>query len=154
MKKLSDILYVGIFFWHWSKSNKHITKLKSYIPEEFKKLKGYKEIEALHVTTGFGMNMSLEVLKQALRYEGQILDVTISSIGVSDKCIALGVSKMEIFDEGLWMSFPIISDNKHMHITLATANGGKPVESSNITNWVPIEEFTLEGIYNILYKNN
>lgn len=37
------------------------------------------------------------------------------------------------------------SDNKVPHITLAVNNGGKPVESNEITNWVDIIPFVVYG---------
>lgn len=51
-------------------------------------------------------------------------------IGVSDKAMAFKVTS------------PTISNycmNEIPHITICTFNGGKPVESNNITKWYPLD---------------
>ena len=58
--------------------------------------------------------------------------LVINSIGISDKAIAFGVSNYE-------------TQNEHSHITIAIAPGSKPVKSNNITDWFPIDEFSVYG---------
>ena len=40
--------------------------------------------------------------------------------------------------------FPLVSVNKTPHITICTFNGGKPVDSNNITEWKDIEPIIIE----------
>lgn len=60
------------------------------------------------------------------------LSLHISSIGVSDEAIAFGIDNYK-------------TQNEHSHITIAVAPGSKPVKSNNITNWMPIEGFYVNG---------
>ncbi|MBQ3414823.1 MAG: hypothetical protein IJH39_05655 [Clostridia bacterium] len=56
------------------------------------------------------------------------------SIGISDRAIALGID--------------FITNNEHSHITVAIAPGAKPVESNDITNWIPTNgDFYVTGTY-------
>lgn len=50
--------------------------------------------------------------------------IVIDGIGISNKAMAFRVA-----------SYNVVCANTIPHITIATFNGGKPVESNNITNW-------------------
>lgn len=60
-------------------------------------------------------------------------EIKIIGIGISDKAMAFKVN-----------IFPLVSVNKIPHITICTFNGGKPVDSSMITEWKDIEPITVE----------
>ena len=59
--------------------------------------------------------------------------IEINGIGVSDKAMAFKVN-----------IFPLVSVNKTPHITICTFNGGKPVDSNNITEWKDIKPIIVE----------
>lgn len=67
-------------------------------------------------------------------------NMRIISIGISDRAIAAGVD--------------FITNNEHSHITIAvTPDGGKPVESNYIENWIPTKgNFYVTGIYKKITK--
>ena len=64
---------------------------------------------------------------------GDVVKMTVSELGISDKAIALKTD--------------IKTMNKIPHITVAInkKNGAKPVDSNKITDWDSIEEFTVYG---------
>lgn len=66
---------------------------------------------------------------------GKGSNMRIISIGISDRAIAAGVD--------------YVTNNEHSHITIAvTSDGGKPVESNYIENWIPTKgDFYVTGIY-------
>lgn len=59
-------------------------------------------------------------------------NIIIDAIGISEKAMAFRV----IFPKKSRVS----SLNEMPHITICTFNGGKPVESNNITKWYPFDE--------------
>lgn len=59
-------------------------------------------------------------------------NIIIDAIGISGKTMAFRV----IFPKKSHVS----SFNEMPHITICTFNGGKPVESNNITEWYPFNE--------------
>ena len=63
---------------------------------------------------------------------GNLQQLRIASIGVSDEAIAFGVADFT-------------TQNKHSHITIAIAPGSKPVKSNNIQKWMPIDGFYITG---------
>lgn len=56
--------------------------------------------------------------------------ITIDAIGISNKAMAFKVT----------LPKNVYSVNKTPHITICTFNGGKPVESNNITKWFLLKE--------------
>ena len=147
-KTLKDILYTGVFF-----QTPEIEELMKYVPQSFKDREGYREIAEPHVTTGFGSNISLRVLNQALNLTTPYaVNVRVVALGISDTNIALKVKYMIYCDEVNLDMRNLYSDNKVMHITLATANGGKPVDSNKIEFWQAIEPFDIVGTYVIKYR--
>lgn len=60
--------------------------------------------------------------------------IKITAIGVSDKAMAF---KVVLYRKE---KPRIYSYNDSPHITICTFNGGKPVESNNITKWYPLDE--------------
>lgn len=66
---------------------------------------------------------------------GQSMDLLVTHIGQTDKVVAVKVES------------EIQTKNKDPHITIAVnrTEGGKPVMSNDITEWVPIYPFEVEG---------
>lgn len=62
----------------------------------------------------------------------------ITHIGISDKAMAFRVSLQD--SEFDMCSLTLLCANEIPHITICTFNGGKPVESNNITKWHPLDE--------------
>lgn len=133
-------IYYGIFFnENIKKALLKLTKVwlnihNDSLPEDW-------TIYCDHVTIVYN-DKSIERQKVAEEIE-KILntDVTLSinSIGVSSSAIALGVDYK--------------TQNKHSHITIATAPGVRPVESNNIIRWFPISgNFTVNGTIKKIVK--
>lgn len=81
----------------------------------------------LHVSQLHGNSEVFNDLNNRL---GENIQIKIEGIGISDKAMAFRV----ILPENIY------SINKTPHITICTFNGGKPVESNNITKWFLLEE--------------
>lgn len=64
---------------------------------------------------------------------GETFSIVINGIGISDKAVAFRVNKRSV-----------VSCNSIPHITIATFNGGKPVDSNNITEWKDIEPIIIK----------
>ena len=98
-----------------------LAKFKDSIPE------GWKTF-AHHMTIVFGKGLdnNSEV--------GKPVTLTVTELGESDKAMAVKVKGYR-------------STNEIPHITLAvnTLEGGKPFMSNQITNWSPVENFTVTG---------
>lgn len=58
------------------------------------------------------------------------IEITIDAVGISNKAMAFRVI----------LPKDVHSINKTPHVTICTFNGGKPVESNNITDWYSLEE--------------
>lgn len=100
-----------------------INKLEKLIPEDW-------EIIAHHMTIHFGKG-----LPDNLRGElNKRVKLTVTKVGSTDKVIAVMVN-------GFY------SDNKIPHITVAVnrKEGGKPVMSHNITQWMDMRNFEIFG---------
>lgn len=81
----------------------------------------------LHVSQLHGNSEVFNDLNNRL---GENIQIKIEGIGISDKAMAFRV----ILPKNIY------SINKNPHITICTFNGGKPVESNNITKWFLLEE--------------
>lgn len=65
---------------------------------------------------------------------GEKISLNIVSVGISNRAIAVGVD--------------YTTNNEHSHVTVAVAPGAKPVESNDIVNWIPTNEyFYVTGTY-------
>lgn len=85
---------------------------------------------------GHHMTINMGPLKEEYRpLLGQSVDLLVTHIGQTDKVIAVKVES------------EIQTKNKDPHITVAVnrVEGGKPVMSSDITEWTPIYPFEVEG---------
>lgn len=127
MYKDSNVLYSGVVLDEESK-----TKLLSFdypieIPEDWTKI-------AHHMTIAFGKGVEN---KADL---GKEVTLTVNFIGKSDMAMAVRVT-----------GYP--SKNEIPHITLAVnPDGGKPVMSNDINEWVGIKPFTVSGIVTEIKK--
>lgn len=81
----------------------------------------------LHVSQ---LNGNSEVFNDLNNRLGENIQIKIEGIGISDKAMAFKVA----------LPKNVYSINKTPHITICTFNGGKPVESNNITKWSLLEE--------------
>lgn len=81
----------------------------------------------LHVSQLHGNSEVFNNLNNRL---GENIQIKIEGIGISDKVMAFRVI----------LPRNVYSINKTPHITICTFNGGKPVESNNITKWFLLEE--------------
>lgn len=74
----------------------------------------------------------LMCLLDSLLKDGDVKhNITINAIGISEKAMAFRV----VFPGKSRVS----SLNEKPHITICTFNGGKPVDSNNITKWHPLD---------------
>lgn len=60
--------------------------------------------------------------------------IKVTAVGISDKAMAFRVILYRKEKPRIY------SYNENPHITICTFNGGKPVESNNITRWYPLDE--------------
>ena len=122
-KKVS---YSGVVLTEKSKD-----MLKTYIPYP----KSWEFI-------GHHMTINMGPLKEEYKpLLGQSMDLLVTHIGTSDKVVAVKVES------------EIKTHNKTPHITVAVnrIEGGKPVMSNNITEWIPIYPFEVEGKIEEIY---
>lgn len=64
--------------------------------------------------------------------------LNITHIGMCDKAMAFKVSLQD--NEFKVNSFTLLCANDVPHITICTLNGGKPVDSNNITEWEELDK--------------
>lgn len=64
---------------------------------------------------------------------GETFSIVINGIGISNKAAAFKIAE-----------YSVVCANKIPHITIATFNGGKPVDSNNIIEWKAIEPIILK----------
>ncbi len=96
------------------------------------------EVVAHHQTINMG-----EINPQYEKYLGLAVRLNVEEYAINDKVMAVGVS-------GFY------SDNPHPHITIAVnrANGGKPMMSNELTDWIKLKQpLTLTGkVTEVPYK--
>lgn len=128
-----NILYSGVVLD--SESRKRL--LSS--PEIKKYLNSNHEIIAHHMTIKLGGLSGTSHEKRI----GSVEDILATSVGVSDDGLVLAVGVNGV------------SDNKIPHVTIGVdrQNGGKPVMSNYIKNWIPLENpIPLKGIVEEISK--
>jgi len=127
------IAYSGIVL-----TNKTKTEMMNYIfdnaitDKDLKKAlrKGEWELLAHHMTINMGP------LKEEYRpLLGQSFDLLVTHIGYTDKVVAVKVETQ------------FVTKNRDPHITIAInrKEGGKPAMANEITEWIPIFPFEVEG---------
>ena len=126
---MKNWIYYGVFFSETSqRALLNLAKEYEAIPDNWK-------IFCHHMTIVFNdkSQEKQELAEWLDNFLGNSQSLRIDSIGVSDRAIALGVADY-------------VTQNKHSHITVATAPDAKPVESNNITNWYKLpEDFYISG---------
>jgi predicted kinase len=124
----SNIFYSAVVLDEKS-SSKLLSIFSKFIPKDWNKY-------AHHMTIAFGKSVPN---KEDI---GKKVELKVTKLGISDKAIAVQVEGYQ-------------SLNKIPHITLAVnPDGGKPVDSNNIENWVPIHNIdSIDGIYNEIFVN-
>jgi len=117
------VLYSAVVLDKKSK-NKLLNYFDSKIPNDWKKI-------AHHMTIAFGKGLDYLNLEDD---KNKIVDLIVTHLGISDMAIAVKVKGYK-------------STNKIPHITLAVNinEGGKPVMSNKITDWVRTTNLTLTG---------
>jgi predicted kinase len=127
MYKESDILYTAVVLDNGSR-NALLSRVEDEIPSDW-------GVIAHHMTITFAKPLPN---KEDL---GKEVTLTVTDLGLSDMAMAVKVS-----------GYP--SNNEIPHITIAVnPNGGKPVMSNAITNWVKIKPFNVSGKVTEFKKN-
>lgn len=147
---MKDFNYYGLFLTEESK-----TMLEGYIRsckyhnilEELYDSADHKYLD--HVTLLHHTQAGWEELREELDKKiGEYFNVTIIAVGFNNKALAFQVSLPSIYkyieDEGL-VEIELCA-NDIPHITIATYDGGKPVDSNTITEWKYIKPFTVISI--------
>ena len=133
-------LYYGIFFSDNTKRTilNYVKETLSFvnitIPENWK-------IYCDHVTIIYNdkSEKKQEIADFLEECIGEYVGIRTTSIGISDKAIALGVDYM--------------TQNEHSHVTVAIAPNAKPVESNYINKWYPTDgDFYITGTINKIVK--
>ncbi len=97
------------------------------------------ELFAHHMTIGFQKSLKDLDLQ---RYEGKKVSLLVTHIGTSEKAIGVKVS-----------GFKTINKIPHITVGVNTPNGGKPVDSNQIVEWVEVSKLisvsgTVKNLYN------
>lgn len=135
-----DWLYYGVFFSDSTKRaiydyvSKFLSENGYSIPEDWKKY-------CNHMTLVF--NHRTEDDERLAQFYDMFLGDTVSlrstSVGISERAIALGID--------------YITANKHSHVTVAIHPDAKPVESNDITEWIPTNgDFYITGNFKKITK--
>lgn len=124
-------IYYGIFLNEESKE-----ELKSFLPIP----EGWK-LYCDHLTVVFNKNLDPITASDWIRYcegmLGQTVRLTVISVGISDEAIAVGIN--------------FKTNNKHSHITIATAPGIAPMKSNFIKDWTRLENhFEVSGTFDVV----
>ena len=115
---MSRIIYTGVFLDDESKQKlvEYTKKVLTTCP-----FQDYS-IFCDHMTCQFHTNASQEEMRAFVEHnQGLLFHLEATHVGFSDKAMCVKVSST------------ISSNNEMQHITLATFNGGKPVDSNKIT---------------------
>ncbi len=107
-----------------------IQKIEELFAQYVPKNQGWKKPRNYHMT------ISLGPIPQSLELKGDLnkeVELTISSIGISNNAIALG-------------TFGYYSKNEMPHITIAFSKWSEPAASKEIKNWQPIDKLIVTGV--------
>lgn len=135
--KTNNWIYFGVFIDEKAKRLNEIAieKQGMDIPYNWKMFNHHMTI-AFNNKTEDAQNL-YDVYKHTF---GKTITITVDGIGVSDDAIAVRIR----FND------PIA--NKIPHITIATPQTGKPVNSNYITKWYDIEPYDITGTLNEFTK--
>lgn len=135
--KTNNWIYFGVFI---DENAKHLNEIAIEkqgmdIPFNWKMFNHHMTI-AFNNKTEDAQNL-YDVYKHTF---GKTITITVDGIGVSDDAIAVRIK----------FNGPIA--NKIPHITIATPQTGKPVNSNYITKWYDIEPYDITGTLNEFTK--
>lgn len=135
--KTNNWIYFGVFI---DENAKHLNEIAIEkqgmdIPFNWKMFNHHMTI-AFNNKTEDAQNL-YDVYKHTF---GKTITITVDGIGVSDDAIAVRIK----------FNGPIA--NKTPHITIATPQTGKPVNSNYITKWYDIEPYDITGTLNEFTK--
>ena len=133
---MKNFEYYGLFLTEESKAKLKAWLINSnYQSEILKSEKEYLDhCTMLHKSQrGEDTYLIEEDLKFMLTVQVKNMRLEIDGIGVSDKALAF---RCNLSEE--------LCANKVPHITICTFNGGKPVDSNNITEWKDIKSIIVE----------
>ena len=133
---MKNFEYYGLFLTEESKAKLKAWLINSnYQPEILKSEKEYLDhCTLLHWSQRTSNFLLEDTLGTTLVLHGNLNQpLEINGIGVSDRVIAFRCNIPEN-----------LCANKVPHITICTFNGGKPVDSNNITEWKDIESIIIE----------
>lgn len=134
---MKNFEYYGLFLTEESKAKLKAWLINSnYQPEILKSEKEHLDhCTLLHWSQrGNDTYLTEEYIKFVLSVQVKNLRLEIDGIGVSDKALAF---RCNLSEE--------LCANKVPHITICTFNGGKPVDSNNITEWKDIKPIIVEA---------
>lgn len=134
---MKNFEYYGLFLTEESKAKLKAWLINSnYQSEILKSEKEYLDhCTMLHKSQrGEDTYLIEEDLKFMLAVQVKNMRLEIDGIGVSDKALAF---RCNLSEE--------LCANKVPHITICTFNGGKPVDSNNITEWKDIKPIIVEA---------
>tara|TARA_R110000796_G_scaffold218213_8_gene334176 strand:- start:855 stop:1235 length:381 start_codon:yes stop_codon:yes gene_type:complete len=103
---------------------KLVNKYGHLIPEGWK-------FFAHHMTIVFGKGLPNEVKQQ----EGDTVELKVTHIGLNKRVVAFKVD-----------GFPSANEVPHITFAVNVTEGAKPVESNDISEWVDIVPFNVEGV--------
>jgi hypothetical protein len=130
----SAVMYSAVVIEDPAEIQKIENLAKEYVPA------GWAIPYHYHMTIGQGS------IPESLRLKGDLnkeVEITINSIGISDRAVAFG-------------TFGYYSRNEMPHITLAfnRKRGGQPADSKSIENWTDIDKIIVKGIVREIDFNN
>lgn len=112
---MGRITYSAVILDEKSRS-KLLAHLAGNIPEGWQKI-------AHHMTINMG-----EIKPEWEKYLGMTVPLLVKTVGYSDKAMAVGVETL----------IPTINKIPHITVAVNRKEGGKPYDSSKITNWKSI----------------
>ena len=134
---MKNFEYYGLFLTEESQAKLKAWLINSnYQSEILKSEKEYLDHCTMLHKSQIGEDTYLieEDLKFMLTVQVKNMRLEIDGIGVSDKAMAF---RCNLSEE--------LCANKVPHITICTFNGGKPVDSNNITEWKDIKPIIVEA---------
>ena len=95
------------------------------------------------MTIAFHTNIPDDIFNWCVDHRGEMIQMTAVKLGVSEKAVAVQVDT----------DAPSTNTIKHITLAVDLSNGGKPVDSNYIKEWVSIDPIVLFGNVTFYYKN-
>jgi hypothetical protein len=96
-----------------------------------------------HMTIAFHTNIPDDIFNWCVYHRGEMIQMTAVKLGASEKAVAVQVDT----------DAPSTNTIKHITLAVDLSNGGKPVDSNYIKEWVSIDPIVLFGKVTFYYKN-